>query len=136
MAATISGALKALIESLGLSLPAFRDLAPKGQSYPYASIQEGIDIGSEPTANVYSGDRGVVETAQVTLWDQLQSPNSHAQTESYTLPDALHAGLNGARLPMAPSKVYGLKVVGRVRLPNRDTGVVQHVYTVQIKRNL
>lgn len=125
-----------MIEGLGLSLPAFRDLAPKGQSYPYAAIQEGIAIDPEPTANVFSGDRGVVETAQVTLWDQLQSPKSNAQTESYSLPDALHVALNGARLPMAPKKVYGLKVVGRARIPNRDTGVVQHVYTVQVKRNL
>lgn len=114
------------------------------------SIQEGISLVDEPTANAYAGDHAAVELVQVNLFMQLHSPNTSAVTESYTLPDALHRALNGGRLPTAPTKVYGMKVVGRTRVlgmtrpkhvsPNAPArlpnGLVHHAITVQVKRNL
>lgn len=128
----------------------FRDTVAKGTAYPLVVIQEDISTVAEPAANSFAGDHAVIELVQVDLRMQKSSPNSGTQTESYTLPDALHKVLNGARLPAAPSKVYGLKVVNRVRIPDmptRDTdqkrntapqpsGVIRVVYTVQVKRNL
>ena len=42
MAATIAGALKAHIESLGLGLAAYRDEAPEGATLPYCVITEAV----------------------------------------------------------------------------------------------
>ena len=152
MAATISNAIKALIEAAGLGVSGVRDETSPGRAYPFVKIQEGLDTGPDPISNAFDEDSDfeVTELVQVELLMQKQSPHTHAQTESYTLPDALHKVLHGARLPSAPSKVYGMRVIGRVRIPDAPTkatnqprnqapqpsGVVRIVYTVQVKRNL
>lgn len=149
MAASLAGAIKAHIESQSLGIPVFRDEAPKGQSYPYVTIQEGVAINEELSANAYAGDHAVVETVQVNLWLQRHNQATNAITESYTLPNALARALDGSGLPQAPMKVYGMKVIGVQRLipmtrpldqpkgtPIERSGLVHHAITVQVKRNL
>lgn len=150
MAATISNAIKALVEAAGLGLSGVRDETSPGRAYPFVKIQEGLDVGPEFEANPDSGDYGVTELVQVDLLMQKQSPMTHAQTESTTLPDALHQVLHGGTLETAPKRVYGMRVIGRTRIPDMPTrftnqprnkaaqpsGVVQISYTVRIHRTL
>lgn len=134
IAASTSGAVKALIETLGLSLSAYRDRPPEDTAKPYVTIQEGIAITPD-----LSGDNGqnptVRETVQVSLWQASRSA-ANLVTESYTLADSLYLGLHGARLSAAPKRVYGCKVRSSVRLLERDASTVQTVYTLELSRVL
>jgi hypothetical protein len=150
VAATLSGAIKAHIEGQGLGVPAFRDEVPRGQNYPYVVVREGIALTQEPAANAFSGDHAVIELVQIDIWMQKRSPHSQAVTEDYELPDALTRAVNGVSLAQAPTKVYGMKVVGRTRFPDHQTrkvgesrstpstpsGLVRYSITVEVKRNL
>lgn len=134
MAATTAGALKAYIESLGLGLAVRRDHADT-PTYPLVTVHEGVSIVTDA-----SGDFGdmaqpvtVTEQAQVDLWQQWKN-TSGAVVESYTLPGELIGALHGAQLSAAPTKVYGCRVVGSVRLLERDENVVHHAITVEIHR--
>lgn len=149
MSASLGGAVKAYLEAQSLGVPIFRDQAPRGQSYPYITVQEGIGIDEEPSANAFSGDHRVRELVQIDLWMQRHSPATNAVTESYTLPDALCRAVNGAALDAAPMKVYGMKLVGRTRLfgttravsrgqstPVESSGTIHHVITAEVRREL
>lgn len=149
MSASLAGAVKAYLEAQALGVPIFRDQAPRGQSYPYVTIQEGIGIVEETSANAFSGDNRVRELVQIDLWMQRHSPATNAVTESYSLPDALCRAINGCRLDAAPMKVYGMKLIGRTRLfgttratakgqatPVEPSGTIHHVITAEVRRQL
>jgi hypothetical protein len=153
MAVTIANALKALIEGAGLGLSGVRDQTARGRPYPYVRIQEGLDVGPDqanPRANPDSGDYSVSELVQVDLLMQKASPHTGESTESFTLPDDLHRVLHGGVLEMAPKRVYGMRVIGRTRLPDMPTratnqprnqapqpsGVVKVAYSVIVHRTL
>lgn len=147
MAATTSGALKAFIEAAGLSISAYRDAAPKGAVLPYVVIFEGIAIVPDGDDNPNDRDvaagtdkQAVTETAQVTLWDRLKKVDDGSAAESYTLPDSLHRALDGASLAISgsgapPGRVWGVYVVNRVRLPEPEKNLVQHVITLEVHRD-
>jgi hypothetical protein len=150
MSATTAGALKAYIETLGLGVTVFRDRAPKDAPLPLVIIQEGISM--VPDRDGDFGDpaavHGVAEQAQVSLFQAWRKPDGTAG-ETYTLPGDLVASLQGAQLPTAPTRVYGVRVIGKVRIPgidapgggavadNADGGNVIHdAITVELRRNL
>lgn len=89
MAQTTSGALKAKIESLGLSISAYRDQAPPGQALPYVVIQEAVTTAPDPMEDgqLTTG----AEAVQIDVWQEMGS-------ETYTLVPGLLAGLHGAQL--------------------------------------
>lgn len=150
MSATLSGAIKAHLEAQSLGIAVFRDEVSRGQSYPYVTIREGIALTQEPAANAFSHDHAVIELVQIDLWMQKRHPLSQAVTENYELPDAVTKAVNGVNLATAPKKVYGMKVVGRTRLPDHQTregaqsrstpstpsGLVRYSITVEVKRTL
>lgn len=140
MSATFSNALKARIESLGLSLTAYRDRAPAGTARPYVTISEGISTvrerhGDEGSSTAH---RAATELVQVDLWDNWRADASHATgvAESYTLPGALIRGIDGADLTTAPKRVYGCTVDSSVRLVEEDQNLVHHAITVRLRRDL
>lgn len=135
MAATTSGALKALIESLGLGLAAYRDDAPEGQAKPYATIREQIAVLPDESGTPWDSP-GVRETAQVDLWQQWRDPATQAVTESYSLPRALMLGLHGATLNGHPQHTYGLIARSMLRLPEEENNIVHHAITVELVRDL
>jgi hypothetical protein len=106
MPATVSAAVKARLESQGLSLAVYRGGAPANASYPHVVVHEGI--GTVELAEA-SGDLGdpatevtVREELQVDLY-QLARTVSTTQgrvrnAEDYTLLDRIATGLRGARL--------------------------------------
>lgn len=133
MAASSAGAVKAKIEGGGLSLSAFRDEAPEGQSYPYATIREAISVVGEFNP-LSDNPPHVSELVQVDLWQQWRHPTTRAVTESYTLAPALFALLHGTRLPAAPKFTYQVSVESMVRMLERNDNLVHHALTLRIRR--
>lgn len=134
MSASTAGALKTRIEAAGLGLSAFRDRPVDGHALPYVTIHEEIALVPDPGADDDPQGTGK-ETAQVDLWQQWRDP-SGALVENYSLPRQLHAALKGAPLDTAPDRVYGVKVINRIRLVERDENIVHHAYTLEISRQL
>lgn len=146
MSATTSGALKAHIEGLGLHLSVFRDAAPPDQPLPFAVVQESISNVPERDGDYgdHEVSHGTAEEAQVSLFQQWRTTDGRA-AENYRLADTLVAMLHGAQLRDAPTRVYGVRVNGRVRVPPRPTSaaegpnganVVQDTIMLTIRRNL
>lgn len=148
MAATTAGAVKAYVESLGLSIAAYRDGAPTNDDgtvaapYPHLVIQEGI--GYSPDRSGDFGDqaavRTVTELVQCDLYQLARTltaatPGS-ANAENYTLHGALVKRLHGARLgAIGLQHVDGCRVVGGRRWPIADN-VVRHTIDLEIRREL
>jgi hypothetical protein len=132
MAATLSGAIKAHIEAQGLGVPVDRDEATQGRTYPYVVVREAFDSTKDPGSNAYSGDHRISELVQVDLFDVRKRSATQQTVENYTLPDALARVLNGVRLDTAPTKVYGMTLVGRTRIV--ETQRIHHVFTAQVRR--
>ena len=138
MALSSANALKAKIESLGLSLSAYRDAPPPEQALPYVTIHEWITVTTDE-----SGDNGANPTgrelAQVDLWQQHLDPDTETLVESYTLASDLARGLHGAQLAnVGDKRIYGCRVRDAVRLlePNDEGGLVHHALTVELSRVL
>lgn len=138
MAASTAGALKAYIESLGLALSAFRGKKPTGQDLDrWVEITEDVSTVPDGAFNAFDDPDGhVSELTGVDLYQRQKNPVTGANTESYTLPDVLTKALNGAGLPGARTNVSGITVVGRTRVPDPDTNIVHHAFTVQVRRTL
>lgn len=141
MAASTAGAIKALIESAGLGLAAYRDEAPKGATKPYVTILERIAVvpnGSDGRFDHDAGAHSINETVQVSLWEQWrEAADGGALRESYTLSDALVRLLDGASLPVAPTHVWGVLLQSSRRLPpERDTNLVQTAMTLLVVRDV
>lgn len=141
MAATIAGALKALIESAGLGLAAYRDEAPKDASPPFVIIHEGISLVPDPSNARYDGsERQAREEVQVSLWQQWRTTGTGGNNESYTVADALKEALDGAELPTSgngapPKHVWGLRFLSSRRILDRDNNRVHTPMTVEVIRN-
>lgn len=141
MAASTSGALKAHIESLGLGLAGYRDAAPEDAALPYVRISEDIaqTIRQHGDFGAAGAAKACTEEVQLDLFQQRRDPDTGAITESYTIKDALVAGLHGAHLTAAPKHAYGLRVLSATRFPpapDDDTNVVRHLITVALDRAL
>ncbi len=138
MAATSSGALKALIEGGGLGLAAYRDAAPEGASPPYVIIHEAISVVPSPSNARY--DRAGtsptgIETVQVSLWQRWRKPVDGTVGESYSLPDALADLIDGASLTTAPTHVWGVRFISSVRFVDREQDLTHHALTVELVRD-
>lgn len=137
MSASTAGALKAYIETLGLGVAAFRDVAPDNQPLPYIVIQEGISVRSEPAFNSYDDPEvHVSEAAQVVVCQQWRDPLTGAVVESYTLADAVQRALDGKRTTTAPTWVGGMTASAGVRIPDVEDNTVRTVIDVEIRRTL
>lgn len=140
MAASTSGALKALIEGAGLGIAAYRDEAPDATALPYVTIFERIALVPNGIDGRYDRDSGPHtgnETVQVSLWEQWRDPTTRALSESYTLSDALVRLLDGAALPVAPRHVWGVKFLSSRRLPPElDANLVQTAMTIEVVRDI
>lgn len=137
MAATTSGAFKALIEAAGLGLAVYRDQAPTDAAYPHVTVSERIGLSTELDGDTgdNNASQGVNELVQVDVWQRWRNPDTNAIEESYTIPDALVDLLHGTRLPDAPTKVYGVTVDSSVRLFEPDDNTVHHSITARVRRN-
>lgn len=134
MAASLSGALKQVIEAAGLGLPVFRDDAGKAHDLVrYVTISEGVSTTTERLSTDH-GDDPVTELVQVDLWQPWRAEVDGAPAEAYDLPGQLHQVLHGARLTSAPTLVRSCTVDDVVRLLERDENTVHHAFTVRVRR--
>lgn len=138
MAASLGGAIKALLESQGLGVPVFRDRAPSDQPLPYVVVFEGIAVVPEVAFNAFDDPEGhVLELVQVSLYQQWRDPVTQTLTESYTLADAMALALHRNHLTTAPFHVAGMRVTeGPVRVLDVDDNSVNHAVTVEVRRVL
>ncbi|MGW2210119.1 hypothetical protein [Streptomyces sp. NPDC001781] len=139
MAATTAGAIKARIESLGLSVPVFRDGPREGQAPPFVVVQEGMPASIDLRA---AGDAGadpqVTEIVKVDLVEQARvqtGARTTRVTERYGLNETLATALHGCTLPDHPAKVTSVRVQDIDRIPIEDNRV-RHSITVAIRRAL
>lgn len=134
MAASLSGALKQVIEAAGLGLTVFRDDAGKAEGLVrYVTISEAVSITTERLSSDHADDP-VTELVQVDLWQPWGAPPRTGPTENYAIPGQLHRVLHGALLTSAPTLVRSCTVDDVVRLLERDENTVHHAYTVRVRR--
>jgi hypothetical protein len=143
MAASMSGALKAFIEGLGLSLSCFEDRPPESQLPPYAIIHPGVaktPAVAQSTFDTSGSPDPIIETAQVSVW-QVWKDGAGASAENRTLVDAVADGLDGSSLLKSgsgapPWKVWGVVVtlVGP-RLLDYEANLVHTPITIEIFRD-
>lgn len=138
MAASIAGALKALLESLGLGISVYRDAAPAGQPLPYATVRERISVTKSLSGRGDFGDPAskspVEEQVQVDVWQQWRNPATGALAETYTLARAVTSSLDGAVLPSPPMQVHGVRLASAVRFVEDDNNLVHDAITVVVHR--
>lgn len=144
MAATTSGALKVLIESLGLGLSAYQDRAPQEKVRPYVEITE--DNPTIPDQLEDGGPGTAVETVFVDLFQDWKdrtptSPTYGNIIENRTLAPALKRGIHGQRLQSIgtfPNAVVVYQVLLRhsVRLLEEEGNAVHHALTLEVFRQL
>ena len=144
MALTISAAIKAYLETKGLGIQFFKDAAPDAVKRPYATISEGIAVRMDPMEDggpAAGSGATAKELVQLDLWQSWQD-DAGKVIESATLPDAITEAIHGSRLLSAPAgstppkMVYGVLQEGRVRLLDRNSGIVQHAFTLAVYRSI
>ena len=133
MAASTSGALKALIESLGLGISAYGDQSPPGTSRPYVTIDEAVAVVPDPSEDGKAGT--LVETTTVHLWQDWRNPTTGVIAENKALEPALRRGIDGARLPLIGTSVTYIALVRHYfRALESEENVVHHPLTVEVWR--
>lgn len=134
MAASTAGALKALIESLGLGISAYRDEPPSSSTTrPYVTITEELTMVADPSEDGKAGT--VVETVQVDLWQDWHNLQNGNLAESYTLAPALRRGIDGARLALIGTAVSYIALVRHsLRQLEAEENLVHHALTVEVMR--
>lgn len=137
MAASTSGAVKALLEAQGLGVSVFRDQAVTDATFPYITVSEDISTVPDGVWNAFDDPDGhVSELVQVDIWQRDRHPTTRALLESYTLSDAVMKALHGSRLAGAPKAVSGVVVVDRTRLREPENNIVHTAITLQVRRVL
>jgi len=150
MSASLGAAIKAYLETKGLGIQFFKDAAPDGTallasdgktSTPYGTIIEGIGLRMDPMEDGGPANGGVAtakELVQLDLWQKWQDTTGKV-CESPTLPDAITRAIHGSRLLTSgpntpPGLVYSISQEGRIRILDRNSGIVQHAYTLGVHR--
>lgn len=134
MAASLSGALKQVVEAAGLGLAAYRDDAGTNVTNPkWVTISEGIVITTRPMGDD-GDDDPVTELVQVDLWQPWRAGPDGGAAEDYTLADGLRSCLHGTLLTEAPMHVRSCKVDDVRRFVEKDRNLVHHALTLRIER--
>lgn len=135
MAASTSGALKALIESLGLNISVYRDRAPEGRALPYITVEEAIAIIPDKLEDGQAST--VKETVSIDVWMQWKNRANGQLAESYTLPYDIARALQGSALGTAPSRAYAV-IVHRIgpRLVEEEENLVHMPIEAEVWRVL
>lgn len=138
MSASSAGAIKALLESAGLSIAVYRDQQPAQERLPYVTVLDAISVIPDPAFNQHDDDLGhVIEQAQVDLWERWRDENE-TFLASNELPDAIAQAFRGARFTDPPTQVIGIRLLqGPIRLPpDPQTRILHTTFLVEIRRTL
>jgi len=134
---TAEGALKALLESKGLSISGFRDVPPEGTKEPYFTLTEiSLAMDSLEDGGPASGAEATgSDLMQLDLW-QTWKVNDKV-VDSPTLPDRISRTLHGASLNFGTpnQRVYGVLLNHpRIKRIDRDANLVNHTWTLDLRR--
>lgn len=134
MSATVGNALKALLETSGLGLAAYRDAAPEDEPSPFITITDGLSVTPDDFGD--GGNGGTcTETVQVDLWETWKDEDGEVVESPHLAPSVIRA-LHGAKLVTSPSRAHGVVVVSKRRLLEPDTNTVHTAITANIRRDL
>lgn len=135
MAVSASGALKAKIESLGLSISVYRDRAPETTALPYAVVNEGL--ATVPDKLEDGATSTGKETVSIDIFQMWKNLATGAFAENRGLSDAIVRGIHGQTLPAAPTKAYACLVKNSRRLaPEEEENLTHSNITAVIWRVL
>lgn len=145
MAMTSSGALKALIESAGLGLAAYRDAVPDARKndLPYVTIDELVSVVPERHGDKQDpdGHHGETETVTVHLWERWRGDDGKA-AENYSLPRELSKLLRssppftyGSTAQGGAVRIYGVSITARARIIEEDSNIVHTTWTLALRRD-
>ena len=132
--ATVSGALKYVIESAGLGVTVFRDLAPPEAPLPLVVITEGVAWNVVPSGDTDAeGELRVREQAQVDIYQALRKPDG-TRAEQIGLEDHICWLLHRTKLPSWLITCYGVQIL--TRSAQASDNLRRTIVTVQIDRLL
>ena len=132
--ATVSGALKYVIESAGLGVTVFRDLAPPKAPLPLVVITEGVAWNVIPGGDTdVEGELRIREQAQVDIYQGLRKPNGD-RAEVIGLEDHICWLLHRTKLPSWLITCYGVQIL--TRSAQASDNIRRTIVTVQIDRLL
>jgi len=138
MAASLSAAIKAFLETQSLGLSFYKDVAPQQAKRPYGIVIEGIAM--RPDGMEDGTVLTALELVQLDLWqDWLKADKT--VNEDVALADKITSAIHGTRLLASgtgapPKQVYGVAQQGRVRILDRNNGLVQYSYTLAVYRSV
>lgn len=132
--ATVSGALKYVIESAGLGVTVFRDLAPPKAPLPLVVITEGVAWNVLPHGDTdVEGELCIREQAQVDIYQALRKPDGE-RAEIIGLEDHICWLMARTKLPSWLITCYGVQIL--TRSAQASDNLRRTIVTVQIDRLL
>jgi len=133
--ATVSGALKYVIESAGLGVTVFRDLAPPKAPCPLVVITEGVAWNALPHGDTDAeGELVIREQAQVDIYQALRHGDG-TRAEVIGLEDHICWLVARTKLPSWLITCYGVQILTRSSQAPTDN-LRRTIVTVQIDRLL
>lgn len=133
--ATVSGALKYVIESAGLGVTVFRDLAPPKAPCPLVVITEGVAWNVVPSGDTDAeGELRIREQAQVDIYQALKRPDGE-RAEIIGLEDHICWLMHRTKLPSWLITCYGVQILTRSS-QHPSNNLRRTIVTVQIDRLL
>ena len=132
--ATVSGAIKYVIESAGLGVTVFRDLAPPKAPLPLVVITEGVAWNVLPGGDTdIEGELRIREQVQVDIYQALKAADG-SRAEQIGLEDHICWLLHRTKLPSWLITCYGVQIMTRSSQPGDN--LRRTIVTVQIDRLL
>lgn len=115
--ATLTGAIKTVIEQLGLGVQVFRDVAPPRAHLPFVVVTEGVSWLILPHGDTDASDEDAIrEQAQLDIYQAKRAPDG-TRIEDYALEDEICHAVSQARLSTWVNKVDGVRVISRSVAP-------------------
>ena len=135
--ATLAGAIKFVIESAGLGVSAFRDMAPPKASMPFCVITEGVAWNTVPMGDTDASDELTIrEQVQVDIYQALRAADG-TRTENPDLEDLVCWHLAQSKLPTWVNPVYGVSSLTRsTQTGQARSNVRRTIVTLQVDRLL
>jgi hypothetical protein len=133
--ATLSGAIKTVLEQAGLGLQVFRSLAPPKAHMPYCVVTEDVAWNAGHNGDTDLNPETLVrEQAQVDIYQQLRGSDG-TRTENVYLEDTVCHILHRTRLPTWVHPVYGVRILTRsTGVGDASTNVRRTIVTLEIDR--
>lgn len=134
--ATLTGAIKTVIEGLGLGVQVFRDIAPPKAHLPYVVVTERVSYQVLPHGDTDATDElAIREQCQLDVWQPLRS-STGARVEAYDLADKIVLAMMTTRLPTWTNHVHGVRVLSATSGLSDSNTLRRDIITAEVDRVL